>query len=258
MAFTAQLVRERMKNVGLDAEGSDFYTDARDYIPAINSALTWSISLIDFAYAANKISEEVFSELSFTDVFETSRFSRLRIPDDVWTILAVIPKPKVINTINAAVNPVPSVHISIYQSLKRTDLLYMNSESSSATRLTVEQWENNRKNPMESGNIIVGTDGLVTYAYLSPQDYNNPVPYNNYKEIEIRPGIVENYVALRYAKNHPPISAIADSILLPNKMFDILYEKALQYIVRKQADNTTIDQVAERDINKLTQMLKFV
>jgi len=257
--FTAQLVRDRMKNVGLDAEGSDFYTDTRDYIPAINSALQWVISLIDFAYAQNKISEEVFRELVYTHVFETSRFSRLNVPSSIfWNILAVIPKPKVINMINGAVNPVPSVHSSIYQSFQRTDIMYINSEYSSATRLTIEQWENNRNNPLEAGNIRITEQGLLQYAYLAPQDYNNPVPYDGYKEIEIRPEIVEGYVAIRYAKVHPILTAISDNILFPSKIFDILYEKALQYIVRKQADGTTIDGVAERDINKLTQILKFV
>ena len=98
--ITVQSVIEQMKSA-LDAEGSDYYNFNRDFKPAINSAIDWTVSVISQYIGIKKFSEETFRELTFTKVWQTSSFSRIQINPadinnrDIWTILAVYPTPTV-------------------------------------------------------------------------------------------------------------------------------------------------------------------
>ncbi len=115
MPIQAQTIIDNMRRVGLDAEGSDYYTDAEDLIPAINSSIQWLVSVINTGFAKNKLSEETFRELVKVKVFQASDFSRVSIDPavighDVWTILAVYPKP----TTNQSTSAVPCAGTNIY------------------------------------------------------------------------------------------------------------------------------------------------
>jgi len=93
--FTALELRNQLR-FALDAENSDHYRDDMDIIPAINAAVKWLTSVVNSAYGQDKIGEEFFRELSTSGVFLTSDTSRVSLeifPSEVWSILAVYPKP---------------------------------------------------------------------------------------------------------------------------------------------------------------------
>lgn len=115
MPIAAQTIIDRIRRVGLDAEGSDYYTDTEDLIPAINAAIKWLVSVINIGFASNKLSEETFRELVKVKIFQANDFSRIMIDPtiighDVWTILAVYPKP----TTNQSASAIPCTGTNVY------------------------------------------------------------------------------------------------------------------------------------------------
>ena len=100
MPIPAQQVIDRVRQVGLDAEGADYYDDVIDIIPAINASIEWLTAIISAAFGQKKMGEEVFQDLVQARVFQTSKFSRIffdstDLGHEVWTILGVYIDPKV-------------------------------------------------------------------------------------------------------------------------------------------------------------------
>jgi len=251
MSILAQSIVDRLEAT-LDAEGNDYYTFAQDFKPAINNGVEWLISVINFAYGAKKIGEEIFRELSFTRVFQASFFNRINfvkadLGHDVWTILAVMPKP--------AVNPsvlTPNTLADLEDSEYDNRVSHVSSDFS-ADRASVEEWAQGKNNPFKKGNVIMeNCADLKNYAYLNFSNYTSSfytlsVP----EEIEVRPSVANEFVTVIYAKVPTPITLIGDSIEFPEMLTNLLYEKALQYVARKQGDNTTITTVTDKDISVL-------
>ena len=101
MPIAAQTIADRVRQVGLDAEGADYYLDSVDIIPAINASQEWLVAVINAAFGQKKMGEEVFQDLVKTRVFQTSEFSRIKLDSaalghEVWTILAVYPNSTVL------------------------------------------------------------------------------------------------------------------------------------------------------------------
>ena len=100
MPIPAQQVIDRARQVGLDAEGADYYDDIIDIIPAINASIEWLTAIISAAFGQKKMGEEVFQDLVQARVFQPSNFSRVFLNSadlghEVWTILGVYINPKV-------------------------------------------------------------------------------------------------------------------------------------------------------------------
>ncbi len=100
MPIPAQQVIDRVRQVGLDAEGADYYDDVIDIIPAINASIEWLTAIISSAFGQKKMGEEVFQDLVQARVFQTNNFSRIffnsaDLGHEVWTILGVYIEPVV-------------------------------------------------------------------------------------------------------------------------------------------------------------------
>jgi hypothetical protein len=231
----------------LDAEGSDHYRDDLDIIPAINGAMKWLTTLVNTAYGQNKISEEFFRELSYSGVFRTSDASRVSLnifPSEVWTILAIYVNPKTENISGIPITPTPNTKQSYFLPEK----LHLSSDLD-CKRLSLEEWARNKKNPFEHG-----YDGpeicndLKIYAYLSPLNYQLQSIMN---EIEVRPSLVNKDITIFWAKKPDNILTINDTIDFPNSTFQLLFDKALNYIAYKQGDQTNLYSVSSNDIQQL-------
>lgn len=238
----------------LDAEGSDHYRDDEDYIPAINAAMKWLTALVNSAYGQNKIGEEIFRELTYSGVFLTNNNSRISLsafPSEVWSILAVYVKP--VTEVNPLV-PAPAVPdktISYYL----PNLIHVEA-SLDCKRLSIEEWARNKKNPHEhgyDGNKLC--DDLKLYSYLNPINYNTSNNQSSLRELEVRPKIVNDNVTVFWAKKPDEIVAITDQIEFPSSVFQLLFDKALNYIAYKQGDQTNLYTVSTADINQLLTIL---
>lgn len=234
----------------LDAEGSDHYRDDEDYIPAINAAMKWLTSLVNSAYGQNKIGEEIFRELSYSGVFRTNNNSRVSLnsfPSEVWSILAIYPKPKV------EVNPLVPIPATPDNSLSYylPNFIHVESELD-CKRLTLEEWARNKRNPLEQGyDGDQACEELRMYAYLNPINYSTAGVSNSLQYLEVRPKIVNDKITIFWAKKPDAVVSMTDVIDFPNSVFQLLFDKALNYIAYKQGDQTNLYSVSSADINQL-------
>ncbi len=255
MPILSQDMASQMR-AALDAEGADYYKDGRDIIPAINNALRWLESLVNRALGEKKLGEEIFQDLSVSGVFRTSKDSRISIedfPTTVWSILAVYAKPET----GSNGNPTPVMPFD-RKSYFRSDLYHISPTESGAKRLNLEEWADNKGNPFEAG-YVGGAfcENLIQRAYLNPVSYNSDihvtplVTINVRKEIEVRPPLDKQLVTIFWAKSLTPITALTDYIEFPSQVFQIILNKALQYISYKQGDQTNLYSITEQDIQLL-------
>lgn len=251
--ISAQELRNAMA-AALDAEGSDHYTDTLDYIPAMNVANKWLTSVVNAALGQNKIGEEFFRDISYAGVFMTNNNSRLSLnvfPSEVWSILAIYIDPKTEVDPSLPVPPTPDPKQSYYLS----NQIHVFS-SVDCKRLTVEQWANNVLNPFEhgyDGDQIC--DNLKFYAYLNPINYSISGASSKMQQIEIRPKSQNEMVTVFWAKKPSTITSLTDTIDFPSSVFDLLFNKALNYISYKQGDQTNLYGVTNTDIQQLINVL---
>lgn len=247
----AQDLRDQLA-FALDAEDSDHYRDDTDYIPAINAAVKYLTMIVNSAYGQNKIGEEIFRELTYSGVFLTNNNSRVSLnvfPSEVWSILAIYVKPQTEEVFGVTAPDTSDTKKSYYLE----NLIHISSELD-CKRLSLEEWARNKRNPLEhgyDGDQIC--DNLKLYAYLNPVNYRtgqglNPV-YR--QDVEIRPKVENDQVTIFWAKKPEEITSITDTIDFPNSVFQILFDKALNYIAYKQGDQTNLYAVSSADIQQL-------
>lgn len=257
--FTAQELRNQLA-FALDAEGSDHYRDDLDYIPAINAAMKWLVSIVNIAYGQGKISEEFFRELSYSGVFLTNNNSRVSFnvfPSEVWTLLAVYPEPTLEVNTSMPVPLTPDTTRSYYLD----NLIHIRSDNS-CKRLSIEEWSVNRDNPFEAGyepqyltNPRPSCPDFIRYAYLAPINYNGNATGAFAQDLEIRPRLINKKVTVFWVKKPDVITNLNQNIEFPNSVFQLLFNKALFYISFKQGDNTTVNSISNGDIQQLLDVL---
>lgn len=279
-----QTIIDRIKSA-LDAEGSDYYNFNRDFKPAINYALEWSVSVISPYIGQKKFSEELFRELTFSKIWQTSQYSRININPaelnnrDIWTVLAIYPKPWVVvedatdllpnlpaqyyleiqpslnqQSYNAPIvtqmyNAVGNTTLLPHQSTFRPELSFLRSDHS-CRRENLEVYAVNKGNPFASGNISYNQD-VTEYCYTAYTDYS--AVFGGYKlsvprEIEIAPYIPNELVAVFYIHTPAEITAPTDTIPFPAIMLNVLTSKALNYIAIKQNNGTNLRGTTDQEL----------
>lgn len=250
--INTQSVVDRMI-ASLDAEGSDRYLFQNDFKPAINSAIDWVVAVFNKAFSENKLNEEVLSELVYVRIFQANTFSRVNIGGlssinhKVWTILGVFPEPTVYPATPPPAQSDPAV------STFRPDLTFVESEYS-ADKSSIEQWNQNRKNIFRPGNETL-QNKFKKYAYLNTVDFSS-TGYSGTKEISIRPSVAGKFVGISYLKQPNVVNVITDPIELPDRMMELLFQKALNFISYKQGDRTNLYSVTANDVKVLAQILQ--
>jgi hypothetical protein len=239
----------------LDAEGSDRYTFAQDISFAINSAIETVTAIFNQAFGQNKLSPESLRELTKVKVWQTNSYSRFTYNKSdtghaLWTIIGVYPKPKVNKGVSSS--PVPDKS----QSKFRGDLSYLSSDKS-CKRLTLEEWNSNTKNVFMPGNTILQGE-LTDYAYLDFADYTSTSYVGNTDkvEIQVRPDISNELVALAYLKYPNQITQITDVVEFPESLTTLIVDIALHNIAYKQGDQSTLYLISDRSINQLVSLMK--
>ena len=230
----AQELRDQLA-FALDAEGSDHYIDDLDYIPAMNAAIKWLTNVVNSAFGKDKIGEEFFRDLTYSGVFRTDDCSRVSLnvfPNDVWSILAIYINPET-REIPGQVAPLtPNDNDSYF-----INNLLHKSSFISCKRLSIEEWATSRPNPFEDGydgNQIC--DELKRYAYLNPINYENTNVGVTAKELEVRPAVNNDNLTVFWVKKPGTIDTLADNIEYPESVFQLLFNKSLNYISYKQGD----------------------
>lgn len=254
-AFLATQIR----NLGLDAEGSNYYDDKRDIEPAINASINWVVAVATMAFGDKKYTDEAFKELKSSRVYLTNSLSRIKISEDIWSIRSVHPLPELADSTIAVVNPADP-----FESKAQVAMIHKSSNGS-AKRLTIEEWDENKQNPFQPSNVYQTTkctEDKYDFGYLDSESYTVPTDQaGNYKwMIEIRPYIPDRLVTL-FVLDKPPVveytTAYAPTTLpFDIKLQNLLIDKAINFIARRQGDNTTTYTVTQNDIATLIAALQ--
>lgn len=285
MAISVQEINNRILSA-LDAEGSGYYDFNRDIKPAVNYALEWSVSVLSSIVGTKKFPEEIFLELIYTKVWQTSQFSRIMIdPSDtgntVWTILGVMPKPKtaiiddtnlstlptvyyneVIGYVGQQMDAAPEVSqawnatgvtlMKAQESTFRPELSYLYS-SYNADRLNREEWHRKNIDPFSAG-FQAACDMFTQPAYLLYNNYTTN--YGGYtltvpREIEVSPELARGLVGITYVAVPDQVSLITDTVPYPEIMINVLVQKSLQFIAQKQQIGTQQYQISNQELLNL-------
>lgn len=270
MPITAQSIIDKVRQA-LDAEEAPtspqlgYYDDLKDIIPNINNAIDWLVGTSVSYLEEKKFQSELLRELIQTKIWQASINSRIALTTqlargsagvEIWTILNVYPKPTVAPRNPVTVSPTPP------NSVFRPDVSFISGDRT-AKRLTFQEWNKNRGNPFQSGNLIFQENNapdLVDYAYLNASDYTStnyvlsgtaPVIW----EIEIRPSVASQLVGVTFVAIPSKITANGQSIQFPEMASNLLYEKTLRLISIKQGDKTNLATLTDEE---LTQQLKAI
>lgn len=235
---------------GLDAEDTNFYDDERNFIPAINSAIKWIMSVGEAAIGQKRLREEAFGELTKAHVYQTSKYSRIQLIN-CWGVLAVYALPTTIKLSDGTAGAISANGSSDFTSVDRTDLMHISSLFP-CKRMTIEEWADNSGNPFSPSNTVNTSGDYVDYGYLSPFDYGYEVQnevMNNY--IEVRPVLNERLCTVFQIEVHPDIIAIEDVVLFPNKILNLLVQKITKYVATSESDAVDIYTATSQDIIEL-------
>ena len=239
----------------LDAENSDRYTFEQDTKFAITSALEILITIFNQAFGSNKLSPECLREITFVKMWQLNDYSRFSYNKSdtghsLWTIVGIYPKPKT----NKGVSSSPTGDKS--KSKFRGDLTFISSDKS-CKRLSMEEWNTNQKNAFMPGNITL-TGELAEYAYLDFANYTSTSYVGNTDkyEIQIRPNIPNELIALAYLKYPEPITSLNSIIEFPESLSTMITDIALHNIAYKQGDQTALYAVTDRSISQLVGLMK--
>lgn len=254
MAIQVQNIINEVKNIGLDADGSDYYDFDRDIKDSVNIAVKWLIAVINRAYGENKLGEEIFQEITYGRIFQTDKYSRIffdssALGHDVWTILGVYPKPITIPS-SATINSVGDA-VSQY----RDDVSIDKVASGGAKREVIEEKGAKKVNPFSAG-YDHGCDDLKSYTYMNKVIYKSTgYSPSVVGQVEIEPTINKQFVGVYYVAVPDEVTDESDTVPFPATLESLLFNKTQNLISRKQGDNTTIFSVTERDINFLLQAI---
>ena len=235
----------------IDSEDSDRYLFQQDFLPAINYAIEYSVSVFNSIFAKDKLSEEVLKEIMRVRCFQATHYSRVAmdetiIGDKLWSIVSVMPKCTYVGTgVSGSI-----VTETIY--LPNVSFL---SSNYYAKRLTREQWGEKNKNPFMAGNPYTICSDLIEYAWTNFADYTGGYTLTNSQfEIEISPAVANQVVAISYLKKPTTIAAITDTLDFPEIMNNFIVSSALKFLSFKQNDNSTLYSVSDRDEQTLTKL----
>ena len=90
---------------------------------------------------------------------------------------------------------------------------------------------------------------------MNPIKYFKETGATSVKDIEVRPYIDKGLVTVVYAKTPTPIADLNGDIELPESVFQVVFNKALQYIAYKQGDGTNLDDISTKDVQSLIQTI---
>lgn len=254
MSIQVQKIHDAML-AKLDAEGSDRYTFAQDTKFAITSALEILISIFNTAFGENKLSPECLREITKVKIWQLNDYSRFTYNKSdtghsLWTVIGIYPKP--VTNRGVSSSPVPDKS----QSKFRGDLSFISSDKS-CKRLSLEEWSTNSKNVFMPGNEILKGE-LTEYAYLDFVDYTSTSYVGNVDkaEIQIRPSVPNELVALAYLKYPNTITQLTDNIEFPESLSTMITDIALHNLSYKQGDNTSLYTISDRSISQLVGLMK--
>lgn len=247
MPILADDIREAMRAV-VDDEGTQRYLPDQDIIPGINAAGRRFRALVGAVFAQNKGGEELFSEITFTRVFQTNAaggfiLSEAQLGHKVWSVVAIYPEAGI--EPSPSVDPVPTTATSLY----RPDLYMRHPGDFPCRRITMEQIAQTRQSRSLPGNERLAAGPRRSWAYAIVGDRSSSTWLPGDKELILAPESIagSRLIAVAYLRGVDPITTLADTLPYPDSAFQMIRDLALNEISLKQGAqplyNVTIAEV---------------
>ena len=248
----------------LDAEGSDYYRDDLDIVPALNKAQDYLMAIIMPKMGAKKFNEENFKGIIATRIFQPSIYSRIYIDQVIssWGIMSVMVNPVVAIPPATSSTFTPVAVPNADQSAMLANYIYV-SGGASCRRLTSQEWASNQGNPLLDSYVPTAAElaqataeGItpnLNYGYLSAIDNLSTIDAAMPYEITIRPYITSTTpVAVTYAKYPSRVDPVLLNNLDWSPVFQqLLVQGTLKFIAEKIGDKTTIYEIQKQDIDTI-------
>lgn len=245
MAFLASEVIDRLK-FALDSEDTNFYNESRDYVPAINSAILWTLSLIEKAYGTTRLNEEAILDSQEVAIYYTNNFSKFRVPDNCYGVLAVVVSP----TVGGEQTP---TYTDDYADFYADELAYQGG-GYPASRLSLEKFNGAQYNPFSAGSNYYNCIDEDKYAYSTTFDfrYDKITGVNDSRNmVSIKPDHKRMPVAIFYLTTPALIVDGTSEIPFSKKLFNLVFEKALAFMSIKQGEGLNVAEHTASDIQLL-------
>lgn len=220
----------------LDDDSSGRYTEANDLVPAINKAVLYLVTVFNSAFEQKKLSPEVLRDLSVTKILSvtgtTTKKCDLSTITDLWTILSVSPDPTVVGS--------PET--------------FSDTKHLSASRLTLEQWDNSSVDPFSPGSGISIASDFIRAAYIGPGQFMG----DGKLYLMMRPGSIftADKVAIFYLKNPTKVLPGVDTqIELPRNLHGLLVDKTLNYLSIQQGSESIYGKVTDKEVSQLVSLM---
>jgi len=247
MSFTAQDIINLCRSA-LDEEdipGQTYYTNANDFFPAMNYTQQWLLWVIDEKLGMNKFGEEALRYVTTNSIFQTNNYSRVTLPDGVWTTTSVYAKPQTLPA-----NPTITPHADPATSFQRTDVSMLQA-GGGCKRLTSQEWSKKNGNPFMPGfSKETRTSSMTSYAYKEFTNYSSTA-YTATKEIEVNPLVPNSLIAVEYILTPPDVTTTTQVIPFPDSIRTIFFNSCLKFLAYKIGDKTTTFELAWNDLQYL-------
>lgn len=248
----------------LDAEGSDYYNDQLDIVPALNSAQDDLLQKIGVVIGSKKFSEESLRGIIQTRIYQPSIYSRINVDQIIasWGIISVMVNPVVAIPPALSTTWVPLPVPNPDQSTMASNFIYV-SGGKGCRRLNSQEWVANTGNPMLDGYIPTAAEVAYAaannitlntgYSYLSHIDNLSTIDPAMPYEITIRPTINSSTpVAITTIKYPTRVTYPAlNNVDFSPVFLRALVKSTLQQISIKQGDRTTLWSVSQQEVNEI-------
>lgn len=247
MAVTASTIFGRVRSL-LDDDNSDRYSETKDLVPAINSAIDYITAVFSAAFETKKVQPEVLSELTEVLLYDvtvngSTGYVQLNEPDSgtivyndvVWTTFGV----------------------DRYALVVAGD--YIQTIGPLAKRVTLEEWGQFGRDPFSPGNQNVPQD-FARAVWTGPGSYYGDDPAEPY--LMVVPGspslVTEAFdkVAVFVLMKHPEITASSDELLFPVSVHEMIVQKMVN-LIAYQHDMDKYLKVSDQAVKELITLMNL-
>ena len=248
MAIQASTVFSRVRAL-LDDDNSNRYSETKDFIPAINSAIAFLTAVFSAAFEQKKIQPESLAELTNVLMFNllvTGNTVRVNLDghaaftpynEKVWTLIGVDPNPTFKNS--------PEV---LSESLNRF-----------AKRVTLEEWNYALEDPFMPGTLQSIPSDFQRVCYIGPGQYfsdgggGDSNPY-----LLIRPGSLfsesTSRIAVWVLMKHQDIVSNSTTIFFPPAVHELLVQKTLYYVSYQHGSSKFLE-ISDKEVKELITLM---
>lgn len=235
--ITASDIFNRVKSL-LDDDDSGRYTEADDFVPALNAAVEYLTMVFNAGFEQKKIFPEILSELSRTAILAiegtgtTRRIDITTLHPSIWTIFGVDPNPSVGGS--------PEVLVE--------------SRDRWAAKLTLEEWNDKSEDPFSPGTSQVIPGTFVKTAYIGPGRYID----STHVHLFIRPGYAIDdaaKAAIWYLAHPETVTSGSSTLSFPTTIINFLVQKTMYYMAYQHGPESKYLPVTEKELMGLISLI---